>query len=249
MAPLARARHGAEVLELLAAVARRAVRRLHGRSRRPQPRRSSRRARPRARTRPRSVGAGARRATRWRRSAIASSWSTPTIASWTACSTSAGSTRVAGIAGGSRRLVDAVRRRRPWIQLPPRRTARHANGPDRGPSVADLLRDVDEHELADVIFQFGEERHSRRVARAIVGARRESPIDTTGAAGRDRPARGSAQGPPAHRPGDADLPGAAHLGEPRARRARRVPRGARRGACWRTRGWRSSRSTRSRTAS
>ncbi|HYT65058.1 MAG TPA: 16S rRNA (cytosine(1402)-N(4))-methyltransferase RsmH [Vicinamibacterales bacterium] len=48
-----------------------------------------------------------------------------------------------------------------------------------GPSAADLLRDVDEHELADVIFQFGEERHSRRVARAIVTARREAAIDTT----------------------------------------------------------------------
>jgi 16S rRNA (cytosine1402-N4)-methyltransferase len=50
----------------------------------------------------------------------------------------------------------------------------------RGPSVADLLRDVDETELADVIYRFGEERASRRVARAIVNARRESPIDTTG---------------------------------------------------------------------
>ena len=50
----------------------------------------------------------------------------------------------------------------------------------RGPSVADLLRDVDETELADVIYRFGEERASRRVARAIVFARREAPIDTTG---------------------------------------------------------------------
>jgi 16S rRNA (cytosine1402-N4)-methyltransferase len=50
----------------------------------------------------------------------------------------------------------------------------------RGPSVADLLRDVDETELADVIYRFGEERASRRVARAIVNARRESPIETTG---------------------------------------------------------------------
>jgi 16S rRNA (cytosine1402-N4)-methyltransferase len=50
----------------------------------------------------------------------------------------------------------------------------------RGRTVADLLRDVDETELADVIFRFGEERASRRVARAIVGARRESPIETTG---------------------------------------------------------------------
>jgi len=50
----------------------------------------------------------------------------------------------------------------------------------RGPSVADLLRDVEESELADVIYRFGEERASRRVARAIAYARRESPIDTTG---------------------------------------------------------------------
>ena len=49
-----------------------------------------------------------------------------------------------------------------------------------GPSAAELLRDVDETELADVIFRFGEERHSRRVARAIVGARQERAIDTTG---------------------------------------------------------------------
>jgi 16S rRNA (cytosine1402-N4)-methyltransferase len=50
----------------------------------------------------------------------------------------------------------------------------------RGPSVADLLRDVEETELADVIYRFGEERASRRVARAIVHARGESPIETTG---------------------------------------------------------------------
>jgi len=50
----------------------------------------------------------------------------------------------------------------------------------QGPGAAELLRTVDESELADVIFQFGEERHSRRVARAIVAARRESPIETTG---------------------------------------------------------------------
>ena len=48
-----------------------------------------------------------------------------------------------------------------------------------GPSAADLLRDVDEQSLADVIFQYGEERHSRSVARAIVTARREASIDTT----------------------------------------------------------------------
>jgi 16S rRNA (cytosine1402-N4)-methyltransferase len=50
----------------------------------------------------------------------------------------------------------------------------------RGPSAVDLLREAEETELADVIFKFGEERYSRRVARAIVGARREGPIETTG---------------------------------------------------------------------
>jgi 16S rRNA (cytosine1402-N4)-methyltransferase len=50
----------------------------------------------------------------------------------------------------------------------------------RGTRAADLLRDADETELADVIFRFGEERHSRRVARAIVAARREGAIETTG---------------------------------------------------------------------
>jgi len=49
-----------------------------------------------------------------------------------------------------------------------------------GPTVADLLVDVDETELADVIYRFGEERHSRRVARAIVRARAERPLRTTG---------------------------------------------------------------------
>jgi 16S rRNA (cytosine1402-N4)-methyltransferase len=49
-----------------------------------------------------------------------------------------------------------------------------------GPDAASLLRDVEEGALADVIYEFGEERHSRRIARAIVSARRESPIATTG---------------------------------------------------------------------
>jgi 16S rRNA (cytosine1402-N4)-methyltransferase len=50
----------------------------------------------------------------------------------------------------------------------------------QGPTAADILHDVDEGELADVIFQFGEERFSRRVARAIVAARRAGPVTTTG---------------------------------------------------------------------
>jgi len=40
-----------------------------------------------------------------------------------------------------------------------------------GPSAADLVNTADEKTLADVIWKFGEERHSRRIARAIVAAR------------------------------------------------------------------------------
>jgi 16S rRNA (cytosine1402-N4)-methyltransferase len=43
----------------------------------------------------------------------------------------------------------------------------------------DLVASADERELADVIFQYGEERHARRIARAIVEARRVRPICTT----------------------------------------------------------------------
>ena len=49
-----------------------------------------------------------------------------------------------------------------------------------GPTAADLLRDASETELAHVMLQYGEERHSRRVARAIVAARRVAPVSTTG---------------------------------------------------------------------
>lgn len=50
----------------------------------------------------------------------------------------------------------------------------------QGPTAADLVADTDQDELADLIFQFGEERHSRRIARAIVAARAQTPIVTTG---------------------------------------------------------------------
>jgi 16S rRNA (cytosine1402-N4)-methyltransferase len=50
----------------------------------------------------------------------------------------------------------------------------------QGPTVADLLTDVEEQELANVIFQYGEERFSRRIARRIVETRGGRPIVTTG---------------------------------------------------------------------
>jgi 16S rRNA (cytosine1402-N4)-methyltransferase len=49
-----------------------------------------------------------------------------------------------------------------------------------GETAADLVAASGERELADAIFQYGEERYSRRIARAIVDARRRSPIATTG---------------------------------------------------------------------
>jgi 16S rRNA (cytosine1402-N4)-methyltransferase len=49
-----------------------------------------------------------------------------------------------------------------------------------GPTAADLVNALPERELADLLFELGEERASRRVARAIVAARSEAPITTTG---------------------------------------------------------------------
>jgi 16S rRNA (cytosine1402-N4)-methyltransferase len=48
-----------------------------------------------------------------------------------------------------------------------------------GPSAADVVARASERELADIIFHLGEERHARAVARAIVAARRQSPLDST----------------------------------------------------------------------
>jgi 16S rRNA (cytosine1402-N4)-methyltransferase len=49
-----------------------------------------------------------------------------------------------------------------------------------GPTAAEAIAAADEQQLADVIYEYGEERHARRVARAIVAARQLEPIDTTG---------------------------------------------------------------------
>lgn len=50
----------------------------------------------------------------------------------------------------------------------------------QGTSAADLVNTLSESALADVLYEYGEERASRRVAHAIVAARSESPIETTG---------------------------------------------------------------------
>jgi 16S rRNA (cytosine1402-N4)-methyltransferase len=67
--------------------------------------------------------------------------------------------------------------------------------PSGGETAADVVNRTRETDLADIIFRFGEERASRRIARAIVAARRQARIRTTTelaaivrrAAGRSRP--------------------------------------------------------------
>ncbi|MEO9656223.1 16S rRNA (cytosine(1402)-N(4))-methyltransferase RsmH [Marinomonas sp.] len=51
--------------------------------------------------------------------------------------------------------------------------------PDKGVSAAEWIATVDEKELADVMYQFGEERFSRRIAKAICEYRAHTPILTT----------------------------------------------------------------------
>jgi 16S rRNA (cytosine1402-N4)-methyltransferase len=48
-----------------------------------------------------------------------------------------------------------------------------------GASAAEVVNRIGEEPLADIIFRFGEERWARRIARAIVAARRTEPIGTT----------------------------------------------------------------------
>ena len=48
-----------------------------------------------------------------------------------------------------------------------------------GPSAADIVNTADEETLADILFHFGEERASRRIARAVVHDRRLRPFTTT----------------------------------------------------------------------
>ncbi|MBN1135496.1 MAG: 16S rRNA (cytosine(1402)-N(4))-methyltransferase RsmH [Anaerolineae bacterium] len=48
--------------------------------------------------------------------------------------------------------------------------------PNQGRTAAELIQDLSEMELADLFWRYGEERYSRRIARAIVGAR---PVTTT----------------------------------------------------------------------
>ncbi|HEY4090286.1 MAG TPA: 16S rRNA (cytosine(1402)-N(4))-methyltransferase RsmH [Luteibacter sp.] len=50
----------------------------------------------------------------------------------------------------------------------------------RGISAAEFLRDADEAEIADVLWRFGDERFSRRIAKAVVERRATAPVTRTG---------------------------------------------------------------------
>lgn len=50
---------------------------------------------------------------------------------------------------------------------------------DEGETAGDLLARLSERDLADIIFQYGEERLSRRIARRVVETRRQTPLTTT----------------------------------------------------------------------
>ncbi|MFW5825409.1 MAG: 16S rRNA (cytosine(1402)-N(4))-methyltransferase RsmH [Marinobacter sp.] len=51
--------------------------------------------------------------------------------------------------------------------------------PSRGMSAAQWLNSAAEQDIADVLWRYGEERFSRRIARAVVAQRQEEPLATT----------------------------------------------------------------------
>jgi 16S rRNA (cytosine1402-N4)-methyltransferase len=50
---------------------------------------------------------------------------------------------------------------------------------ESGRSASGLIATLDEPDLADILWRFGEERQSRRIARAIVERRKKHPVETT----------------------------------------------------------------------
>src|ERR1043165_6772067 len=72
------------------------------------------------------------------------------------------------------------------LEEPARGFSFQVNGPldmrldqSKGVTAAELVNQWPETQLADTIFQYGEERYSRRIARAIVQARERHPLSTT----------------------------------------------------------------------
>ena len=82
-------------------------------------------------------------------------------------------------------------------------------GPSALQTAADLVNKYSERELADLIYQYGEERDSRKIARAIVRAR---PLHTTRELVAVIEAVSPRRGDRVH-PATTDVPGAADRGE------------------------------------
>ncbi|HAU29995.1 MAG TPA: 16S rRNA (cytosine(1402)-N(4))-methyltransferase [Rhodospirillaceae bacterium] len=76
----------------------------------------------------------------------------------------------------------------PQLDLPERGFSFRLDGPldmrmegtTGGQTAADIVNTASEGDLADILFQYGEERASRRIAKAILEARKETPITRTG---------------------------------------------------------------------
>ena len=103
--------------------------------------------------------------------------------------------------------------------------ARHAHGGERARRRPTSSPKPSADELADIFFHYGEERASRRIARAIVADRVAAPFVSTLQLARPRRARRAGPARRAHASGDARVSGAAHRRQRRTRRA-----GARPGA-------------------
>ena len=73
----------------------------------------------------------------------------------------------------------SARRAGARVRVPPRGAARHAVRPEAGAPASELVNTLPERELADLIWRYGEEHGSRRIARAIVREREREPIETT----------------------------------------------------------------------
>lgn len=74
----------------------------------------------------------------------------------------------------------------PQIDRPEKGFAHRVEGPldlrfdqEAGETAAELIARLDADALADVLWKYGEERRSRRIARAVLEAGREAPVDTT----------------------------------------------------------------------
>ena len=72
------------------------------------------------------------------------------------------------------------------VDDPTRGFSYHADAPldmrmsREGVTAGELVNSLDERELANILFTYGEEKYARSIARSIVQARRAKPVETTG---------------------------------------------------------------------